>query len=538
MVNVKKAREKFEKYEQKFRDIFDDVIDGVLLADSKTKKFYTGNKMVSEMLGYSKDEIKKLSIYDIHPKKDLPYVLDNVERQLKKEITLARDIPVKRKDGSVFYADVNARPIKVAGKTFLMGVFRDISERRKTQEALEKVNKCFLSFGPVADENIRYIINTTASILGGSCVLYNKEEGPLLCTKEGWNIPKGLKRENRKEGHICYDVITKYKDKPFVVNDLGESSYARTDPNVSKFGLKTYLGNVVKISGKAVGSLCVVYNENVTFSPNELRIISILARAVGIEEERKEAQKKMEDTYYVLKHIQEQLIQSSKMAAMGQLAAGVSSELNKPLAEVRNFILEASADLDKKGLLKEDLKKVIEETERMEKIIKNISLFSGKFIFKAAESDINKIIKDSLMLFEEQFELNNIALRVSLYKNLPKINADAGQLRHAFINLISNAVDAIINLKGARYGKLIVKSFLSKDKENIEIVFKDTGCGIASSNMYNIFNPFYTTKAEIGIGLGLSAVYIIIENHKGKINVKSKEGQGSTFRITLPIKLK
>ncbi len=133
MVNVKKTREKFEKYEQKFRDIFDDVIDGVLLADSKTKKFYTGNRMISEMLGYSKDEIKKLGLQNIHPKKDLPYVLDSFERQLKKEITLAKDIPVKRKDGSIFYVDINAFPVVLSGKAYLMGIFRDITARKQAE---------------------------------------------------------------------------------------------------------------------------------------------------------------------------------------------------------------------------------------------------------------------------------------------------------------------------------------------------------------------------------------------------------------------
>ncbi len=135
----KRAEEEIGEAEQRFRVIFDNATDGILLADLENKKFSIGNKMICQMLGYGPEEIKNLGVMDIHPKQDLPYVIDQFEKQSRKEITLAKDIPVLRKDGSVFYADVNSAPVTLAGKTYLLGIFRDITERKRLEQEVEKL---------------------------------------------------------------------------------------------------------------------------------------------------------------------------------------------------------------------------------------------------------------------------------------------------------------------------------------------------------------------------------------------------------------
>ena len=138
-ITGRKSKEaELKESEERFRVIFDNAADGILLADVESKRFYAGNKVICRMLGYSLNEIKNLHVADIHPEKHISYVVDKFEKQTKKQITLAKDIPVRRKDGSVFYADVNAFPITLAGKAYLMGVFRDITERKLAEEAMEK----------------------------------------------------------------------------------------------------------------------------------------------------------------------------------------------------------------------------------------------------------------------------------------------------------------------------------------------------------------------------------------------------------------
>ena len=134
----KQMEEQLKKSEQRFRAIFDNAADGILLADMETKKFHSGNKMICQMLRYNQEEIRNLGAMDIHPAEDLPYIIEQFEKQGKVEFTLAKNIPVKRKNGSVFYADINSIPITLGGKTYLMGIFRDITERRKAEEELDR----------------------------------------------------------------------------------------------------------------------------------------------------------------------------------------------------------------------------------------------------------------------------------------------------------------------------------------------------------------------------------------------------------------
>ncbi len=169
----------------------------------------------------------------------------------------------------------------------------DVTESKKAGKMLERINKCFLSFSADTDENIKRIVETAGLVLEGASALYNREEGDLLCTKEGWNVPEDLKREDTKVGHICYDVITKHKDEPLVINDLDKTRYAKTDPNVTRYKLKTYIGRAVKVGSKAVGSLCVVYLKNRSFTQNELEVFSIFTQALSIEEERKKAEEEL-----------------------------------------------------------------------------------------------------------------------------------------------------------------------------------------------------------------------------------------------------
>ncbi len=162
MSEVKKAeREMLQEKEEEFKIIFDNVSDGILLADISTRKFYQANNAVCKMLGYTSSEIRKLGVVDIHPEKDLPYVLSQFDSQAKGEFILAPDLPVKRKDGTVFYADVNAISIVIDKKPFLMGIFHDTTERKKIADALAESEKRFMDILYASDDAILLIDGET-----------------------------------------------------------------------------------------------------------------------------------------------------------------------------------------------------------------------------------------------------------------------------------------------------------------------------------------------------------------------------------------
>jgi PAS domain S-box-containing protein len=134
---LERAEEALRESEEKLRVIFDSAIDGILVTDTESKSFLTANRAICRMLGYSCEELTSLGINDIHPGKELPYVIDQFERQVRKEFALARNIPLKKKDGTVFYADINSAPATLAGRTYMIGMFRDISERLQARDEME-----------------------------------------------------------------------------------------------------------------------------------------------------------------------------------------------------------------------------------------------------------------------------------------------------------------------------------------------------------------------------------------------------------------
>jgi PAS domain S-box-containing protein len=150
----KVAKEALRESEEKFRTIFDSASDGILIADAITKKFLQGNTAIGSMLGYTKEEIESLTIYDIHPPNDISHVLDEFEKQAKGEKVLAENLPVLRKDGSIFYADVSSSPATIGGIHYLAGIFRDITEKKRTAQELKDTL-----------ESLRRAVNTTIQVM-------------------------------------------------------------------------------------------------------------------------------------------------------------------------------------------------------------------------------------------------------------------------------------------------------------------------------------------------------------------------------------
>ena len=242
-----------------------------------------------------------------------------------------------------------------------------------------------------------------------------------------------------------------------------------------------------------------------------------------------------------LKALRSQLMQSEKLAIMGQLAAGVAHEINNPINGILTYIKLLLKKLEKENIssmvpeFKKYLSIMERETNRIGRTTKNLLDFSRR-----AESDIrpvhiNEVIEQSLMLLKDQLTVGNVEVKTEGKAFLPELLGDFGQLQQVFVNLIMNAVQSM-----PKGGKLKIKT-VAEGKPGSECFIKidvsDTGCGIPKEDIPKIFDPFFTTKGgkeDTGLGLGLSIVQRIIKDHHGRIDVKSKVGKGTAFSVKLP----
>ncbi len=243
----------------------------------------------------------------------------------------------------------------------------------------------------------------------------------------------------------------------------------------------------------------------------------------------KTLEKRVEERTKELRKMQDYLIQSEKLASLGKMSAGVAHEINNPLTSIlinTHLMLEK---LEKNHAYHEYLSLIADETTRCTNIVKGLLEFSRQSPPQKAYADINEIISRTLQLLENQASFQNISIIKKLNQHLPQIKVDRDKIEQVFWNLMINASEAMPN-----GGTLNITSQFSTDKKYIEIAFVDTGKGISKENINKLFDPFFTTKSS-GTGLGLAVSYGIIEQHEGKIKVKSELSRGSVFTISLPI---
>lgn len=235
------------------------------------------------------------------------------------------------------------------------------------------------------------------------------------------------------------------------------------------------------------------------------------------------------------RQIQSKMLQTEKMAALGQLVSGIAHELNNPLTAIMGYAQLLLGHGLKPGQLSE-AKKVYHEAERARRIVKNLLYFARENKPERSRADINEIIERTLGLRSYELRVENIAVDCDLAPDLPKTMADPYQLQQVILNLVINAEQALIEGRGQGHVWIRTRHLQQRGGDRISIEIADDGPGIAPEIASRIFDPFFTTKPPgVGTGLGLSIVYGIVHQHGGEVSYDNQSGLGARFTVELPV---
>ena len=527
-----------EENEITYRLLFETAHDAIFLMNEY--EFRDCNSKTLEVFGCDREDIIGKSPMDFSPEKQPDGEDSSMAAKEKMDAAIAGHDQVfewkhLRKDGVPFDAEVSLNSITINGMSYLQAIVRNISDRKKSDEQLRKFSECLLSFTADPQYNINLLTGLCGEILGATCSLYNRLQGGLLCSLGQWKSPEGYITEDNPEGHICYDVIRSNRKEVFTVTDLPETPYFITDPNVAKYKLFSYVGKVVRCGGKPVGSLCAVFQHDFQPDTQDKYFISLIASALGVEEERKIAQ---EEIMKYAAELKEQNMAKDKFFSI------ISHDLKGPFNAILGFSDILSTDWDDYSdeERRHFIQNIHSSAKNTFKLLENLLEWAmaqtGKLTFSPVQFDLSMVANDVVILMREQAESKDIKLFTAVNFNT-LVLADENMTRTIIRNLVSNAIK--YTQKGGQVKIHCREIAETRDEPGmIEVCINDTGIGIEPALLPKLFRidekvRSSGTAQEKGTGLGLILCRELIEKNRGKIWVESEQGRGSRFCFTLPV---
>ena len=482
--------------------------------DQETLRFLSVNKAALEQYGYSTKEFLDLTLQDIHYADDVERLLSHVA-ELGPLLNKSGTWRHRKKNGLIFEAEITSQRIDYNGRHAQIVLACDVTDRRLAEAAQSVSEIRYRRLFESAFDGMLILDGDSERIIDVNPYLtellkYPKEQ---FLGKELWEIglfkdisaSKAAVVQLRTHGYLRYDDLPLESSEGVVTNvEIVANSYLEGEKRVIHC-------NVRDISERSrAGALL---NEN--------------------KERLEHAVKELEDKRKELTAMTQQLWQASKLTTMGELAASVAHELNNPLATVALRVESVMEELGENDPKRQSLDIIAQEVERMAKLVRTLLQFSRRSSRQISTVDIPKELSSSLDLIEFYLRSRQVEVLRDFAGNVPHIYADRQLLHQVFLNLITNASDAMPD-----GGTLTIRTFrgiLETDRPAVVVEFTDTGTGVPTGNLPKLWEPFFTTKPEgKGTGLGLAICRRTVEEHRGTISIKSFPSKGTTVRITLP----
>jgi signal transduction histidine kinase/HAMP domain-containing protein len=408
------------------------------------------------------------------------------------------------------------------------------AEREKTDRYIDQLSGLYrvtLSFYDVVgmNQNFRETCLSIADTLKAGQVvlfLYDDARKAYLPNTAARTLPEAYEKSMRYSREEMEELYQASGGQPVVIHegaDPGKFGHLVPGQETGKNLMAAWLLAKEKILG-----MLLVSGKEGSFTDEDAKILTILANHMAVAMENAELYRNLQAKMEELRETQEQLVQSAKLAAIGELASNVAHEINNPLTSIIGFTELSKEDNDIEAV-RNSLDIIERESLRARDIVKQLLGFARKKPLQLTEVKINDVFRDVVVLSSSQARMGKVKI-FEEYGDLPITIGDVDQLKQVFLNIVTNAVHAMPGGGSIRIQTSVVNDY-------IVVRISDTGHGIPHDVRQRIFEPFFSTKKDKGTGLGLSISYRIVQDHGGRIEVESEEGKGTTFIIRLPIKV-
>ncbi|WCK54232.1 PAS domain S-box protein [Aneurinibacillus sp. Ricciae_BoGa-3] len=472
----KELRESEERY-RRLVELSPDTV--VVHTDEKiTYLNETGLKLVGAA---SLGEIAGRSIMDFIDPSSRESAFERKRRiQTEGKLTDSGEYKIRKLDGSQIEMELQSTTITYDGKSAVLAVMRDISSRKKmekelweTQERYRIITENVSDIISIYDKEgtLKYTSPSRASILGGF---------PEACTEK--QLFSGMHPDDRKRVEAAYERMVAMKE-----------------PIRQEFRYRHINGHWITLETIAIPAM----EEN-----GSIEDVVLVSRDTT---ERK--------------RMEEIIRRTDKLAVVGELAAGIAHEIRNPLTSLVGFT-QLLQSRDKEN--EQYFEIMLSELNRINLIVGEFLLLAKPHILSFEMKNLAALLGNVVSILESEANKNNIQIITDIPANIPNIKCEQNQMKQVLINILKNAIEAMPN-----GGRIFVKVKM-EDDQNILIQVTDQGCGISEDRLSKLGEPFYTTK-EKGTGLGLTVSYKIVQNHHGKMRIKSEKGKGTTVEIVLPV---
>jgi len=477
-----------------FRMLIDQSNDAIEVIDPETLRFIDINGRACLDLGYSREKLLSMSVYDVDPFVD-ELMSARVAGKFENSGSAVFESFHRRKDGSTFPVEVSIKQVRL-DRVYSVSVVRDITERKRAEAELRESEA---RFRLVADSAPVMIWMSGTDKL---CTYFNKPwldfTGRSIDRELGNGWAEGVDPEDLQR---CLDTYTQ--------------AFDRREAFRIEYRLRRHDGEFRWVLDIGVPRV----NPDGSFA-------GYIGSCIDVTEQRRSDEQ--------LRQVQEDLARVTRVVAMGELAAAIAHEVNQPLTAIvtnANFCLRRlDGATSKPDELRAAITAIASDGTRASGVISRIRSLLKKGAPDRTELDINEIIQDVTTLLRHEFTRSRVSLRTELASDLPRVPGDPVQLQQVFINLIVNAIEATSSSTNGRR-EILIRS--AKNPDGVLVQVQDSGPGIEPGLANRIFEPFFTTKAK-GIGMGLSISHSIIESHGGRLGIVPSSA-GALFEFTLPI---